>query len=189
MFTLFITGGSLGAHTLNEASRASWPLFRGKGAPIRIVHQAGRKEYEALAKEFATAGVAGEVVPFLEDMPRAFAEADLVLGRAGAGGVAEIAAAGMASILVPLPFAADDHQRKNAEAFANQGAARMILNNELTGEKLFAKVEELRSSPEVLRQMREKVRQFAKHGAAERAAEVLEQAAQKKSFGNKRSGS
>jgi UDP-N-acetylglucosamine--N-acetylmuramyl-(pentapeptide) pyrophosphoryl-undecaprenol N-acetylglucosamine transferase len=185
-FTLFITGGSLGAHTLNEASRASWPLFRDRQAPVRIVHQTGRKEYDALAKEFEHAGIDGEVVPFLNDMPGAFAEADLVLGRAGAGGVSEIAAANMPSILVPLPFAADDHQKKNAEALANAGAARLILNKDLTGERLFQEVEQLRQAPEVLKQMREKVRGFARRGAAERAAGVLEEAAQEKTSRKRR---
>jgi UDP-N-acetylglucosamine--N-acetylmuramyl-(pentapeptide) pyrophosphoryl-undecaprenol N-acetylglucosamine transferase len=185
-FTLFITGGSLGARTLNRASRESWPLFREQRTPIRIVHQTGRSEYEAIAKEFASAGVEGEVVPFLKDMPAAFAQADLVLGRAGAGGVGEIAAAGMASILVPLPFAADDHQRKNAEALVKHGSARMVLNEELSGERLYAEVEALRRSPEMLTEMRERVRAFARPGAAERAAEVMEQTALQKSSGNRR---
>ena len=75
----------------------------------------------------------GEVVPFIRNMPEAFANADLVVGRAGAGAVNEIAAAGMASVLVPLPFAADDHQRRNAEVLVNADAARMVLDREMNG--------------------------------------------------------
>ncbi len=103
--------------------------------------------------------------------------ADLVIGRSGAGGVNEIAAAGMASMLVPFPFAADDHQKKNAEMLVAAGAARMVLDHELSGARLFHEVEGLRAEPEELRRMRTQVRQFAKPGAAERAAAVLEEAA------------
>jgi UDP-N-acetylglucosamine--N-acetylmuramyl-(pentapeptide) pyrophosphoryl-undecaprenol N-acetylglucosamine transferase len=180
VFTLLITGGSLGARALNRASRESWPLFRENKTPIRIVHQTGAAEHEALVREFATAGIDGEVVPFINGMAEAFSKADLVLGRAGAGGVGEIAAAGMASILVPLPFAADNHQRKNAEALVKEGAARMVLNDELSGDRLFREVENLRSDPETLTRMRERVRAFARPDAAERAAEVMEQAARQK---------
>ncbi len=86
-------------------------------------------------------------MPFIRDMAEAFAQADLVVGRAGAGAVNEIAAAGMPSVLVPLPFAADDHQRRNAEALVEPGAARMILDADLNGERLFREVETLRESP------------------------------------------
>jgi UDP-N-acetylglucosamine--N-acetylmuramyl-(pentapeptide) pyrophosphoryl-undecaprenol N-acetylglucosamine transferase len=179
-FTVLITGGSRGARTLNRASKESWPHFWANGSPVRIVHQTGAAEHEALAQEFAAAEVAGEVVPFIKDMAAAFAGADLVVGRAGAGGVNEIAAAGMASVLVPLPFAADDHQKQNAMTLVDAGAARMILDAEMTGERLFREVEELRAQPETLAAMRQKVRQFARPGAAERAAVVLEEAAKSK---------
>lgn len=178
-FTVLITGGSRGARTLNRASRESWPLFRESGAPVRIVHQAGAAEHEALAKEFSTAGLDGQVVPFIRDMPQAFAEADLVVGRAGAGAVNEIAAAGMPSVLVPFPFAADDHQRRNAAILADAEAARMVLDADMNGERLFREVETLRHNAAELDQMRARVRSFAKPGAAERAAAVLEEAARR----------
>ncbi len=177
VFTVLVTGGSRGARTLNRASLQSWPLFRRNGSPIRILHQAGTAEYEALAREFSRAGLDGKVVPFLPNMAAAFWEADLVVARAGAGSVNEIAAAGMPSVLVPLPFAADDHQRRNAEAFVARGAARMVLDAEMTGERLFREVESLRSNPAELEKMRVRVREFSRPGAAERAADVMEQAA------------
>lgn len=179
-FTVLITGGSRGARTLNRASRESWPLFRKSAAPVRMIHQTGAAEHDTLAREFQDAGVDGEVVPFIKNMAEAFGQADLVVGRAGAGGVNEIAAAGMASLLVPFPFASDDHQKKNAEALVTAGAADMVLDGELSGEKLFRKVQELRSDPERLRRMKMEVRRFAKPGAAERAAAVLEEAARLK---------
>lgn len=179
-FTLLITGGSRGARTLNRASHESWRLFRESRVPIRIVHQSGPAEHDDLAKEFANSGMEGEVVPFIRDMAAAYSEADLVIARSGAGAVSEIAAAGMPSILVPLPFAADDHQRKNAEALVHARAARMIPDNEMTGERLFREVENLRQNASALEHMRARVGQFAHPGAAERAAEVLEQAASHK---------
>jgi UDP-N-acetylglucosamine--N-acetylmuramyl-(pentapeptide) pyrophosphoryl-undecaprenol N-acetylglucosamine transferase len=180
VFTVLITGGSRGARSLNRAARESWPLFAASGAPVRIVHQAGPTEHQALVNEFGQAGVAGEIVPFLRDMPQAFAEADLVIARAGMSTISELAAAAMPSVLVPFPFAADDHQRKNAEAVARAGGARMILDADLTGSKLFEQVEELRRNPGTLQAMRERVQRFAHAGASERAADVLEEAAEAK---------
>lgn len=176
-FTILITGGSLGARTLNRASRESWPLFGEVRDDIRIIHQSGPREYEALQEEFRKAGLDGEVVPFIADMPAAFAQADLVVARAGAGSVNEIAAGGMASLLVPLPFAADDHQRRNAEAFVQAGAAAMVLDAEMTGKRLFEEVERLRQNPVGLERMRAQARIFAKPDAASRAADILEEAA------------
>jgi UDP-N-acetylglucosamine--N-acetylmuramyl-(pentapeptide) pyrophosphoryl-undecaprenol N-acetylglucosamine transferase len=176
-FTLFLTGGSQGARTLNRASRESWPLFRENKSPIRILHQSGATEHQALACEFSNVGIEGEVVPFIRDMAETFQSADLVVSRSGAGTVSEIAASASASILVPLPFAADDHQRRNAEQLVDVGAARMVLDSEMNGERLFQEVESLRTHPEILAAVRERVRPFAKPGAAERAAAVLEEAA------------
>src|SRR5208283_1926251 len=176
LFNVLITGGSRGARTLNRASRESWVLFRDQRTPLRLIHQTGAGEHEQLAKEFAASGLQGEVVPFIPDMASAFARSDLVVGRAGAGAVAEIAAAGLPSLLVPLPFAADDHQRKNAEALAEAGAARIVLDREMTGERLFQEVEELRNHPQRLAEMGRVARRFARPGAAERAADVMEEA-------------
>jgi UDP-N-acetylglucosamine--N-acetylmuramyl-(pentapeptide) pyrophosphoryl-undecaprenol N-acetylglucosamine transferase len=181
-FTVLITGGSRGARTLNRASRESWPLFRARDAGIRIVHQTGAAEHEALAKEFAESGLAGQVVPFLNNMAEAFAHADLVVGRSGAGGVNEIAAARMPSILVPFPFSADDHQTVNARTLEQAGAARMTEDRTFDGERLFREVEDLRQDTAARDRIRERVRQFARPGAAERAASVLEEAAQRKKF-------
>jgi UDP-N-acetylglucosamine--N-acetylmuramyl-(pentapeptide) pyrophosphoryl-undecaprenol N-acetylglucosamine transferase len=174
---ILITGGSQGSRTLNEAARRSWPLLREWGAPVRVVHQTGRAGFEALRDEFARAGLEGEIVPFITDMPAAFAAADLVVCRSGAGAVSELAAAGKASILAPFPFAADDHQTRNAEAMARGGAARMIADAAMTGEKLASSVKELAAEPGALERMSAAARQFAHPGAARRAVEILEEAA------------
>lgn len=179
-FTILITGGSRGARTLNRASRESWPLFLKSGAEMRIIHQTGAVEHESLSKEFSKTGLAGEAVPFIRDMAAAFASADLVVARAGAGALSEIAAARMPSLLVPLPFAADDHQRKNAEALVIERGARMVPDSEMNGERLFHEVETLRNIPAELTAMRNNVQRFARPGAAERAADVMEEAAARK---------
>ena len=175
--TILITGGSQGSRTLNNAARKSWPLFRQSGMAVRIVHQAGAAGFEALREEFRRSGVEGEVVPFIRDMPAAFAEADLVVCRSGAGAVSELAAAGKPSVLVPFPFAADDHQTRNAEALERGGAARLVRDSDMNGEKLFSLAGELGGAPETLARMGEAARQFARPGAARRAAEILEAAA------------
>jgi UDP-N-acetylglucosamine--N-acetylmuramyl-(pentapeptide) pyrophosphoryl-undecaprenol N-acetylglucosamine transferase len=174
---LLITGGSQGSRTLNRAGRESWPLFRQAGLPVRIVHQSGTGEAEQLREEFSRSGLEGEVAPFIADMPAAFASADLVVCRSGAGAVSELAAAGKPSILAPFPFAADDHQTRNAEAMERAGAARLVPDGQMNGAKLAAAVAELAGSPGALERMGEAARRFAKPGAALRAAEILEEVA------------
>jgi UDP-N-acetylglucosamine--N-acetylmuramyl-(pentapeptide) pyrophosphoryl-undecaprenol N-acetylglucosamine transferase len=177
VFEILITGGSQGSLTLNKAVVQSWPLFRGAGLPIRIVHQTGRASIDAVRADFARSGLQGEVVPFIADMPAAFAAADLIVCRSGAGAVSELAAAGKPSILVPFPFAADDHQTRNAEAFARGGAARLVRDAEMTGQRLFELVSEMASDAAALHRMAQAARGFAHPGAAKRAAEILEEVA------------
>jgi len=172
-FTVLITGGSQGSRTLNEAARASWPLFRQAGAAIRFIHQTGTAMHEQLSKEFAASGLAGEIVPFIADMPGTFAQVDLIVCRSGAGAVSEVAAAGKPSILVPFPFAADDHQAKTAEVLEVAGAAILCSDKNWTGAKLFDSVSALRADPDRLRAMGEAARRLAHPDSARRAAEIL----------------
>ena len=113
-------------------------------------------------------------MPFLSDMPAAFGAADLVICRAGAGAVSELAAAGKPSILVPFPYAADNHQTHNAQAMERGGASRLVRDAEMTGEILLETVNRICAE---LVPMGESARQFAKPGAARRAADVLEEVA------------
>ena len=170
--TVLITGGSQGSRTLNRAVEQSWPLW--KQSMVRLLHQTGAAAFEEIAPRFRASGVEGEITAFLSDMPRAFAEADLVVSRAGMGAVSELAAAGKPSILVPLPTASDQHQLRNAEAFEKAGAARLVLDSEMTGERLVAEVMRLSAEPGVLEEMGEAARAFAKPGAAGKAADILE---------------
>ncbi|MBM3739797.1 MAG: undecaprenyldiphospho-muramoylpentapeptide beta-N-acetylglucosaminyltransferase [Acidobacteria bacterium] len=176
--TVLITGGSQGSRTLNNAFRESWPLFRESGLDIRFVHQCGQAMESGLAAGFAASGLDGQVSAFIGDMPAAFAEASVIVARAGAGSVAEIAAAGRPSILVPYPHAADDHQTRNAEVLARAGAARIVPDGEMNGPRLLAEVRAL-ADPQVRARMAWAAKSLARPGAAARAAGILEQIAQK----------
>lgn len=172
-FNVLITGGSQGSRTLNDAARASWPLFVKAGLPVRFVHQTGLVQHDAVAADFKCCGLAGEVTAFISDMPAAFAQADLVVSRSGAGAVSEIAAAGLPSVLVPFPFAADQHQLKNAEVFQRAGAARLWRDPEWTGQRFFDTVFELFHDRPGLEAMGAASRTLSRRGASKRAAEIL----------------
>jgi UDP-N-acetylglucosamine--N-acetylmuramyl-(pentapeptide) pyrophosphoryl-undecaprenol N-acetylglucosamine transferase len=181
--SVLVTGGSQGSRTLNLASRQSWPLFRDAAFPIRLLHQTGPAMFAELEAEFARCGpkgrLEGKITPFIQDMPAAFAQADVVVSRAGAGAVAELAAAGKPSILVPFPFATDDHQLRNAQAFERAGAGRLVLDREASGERLFQEITRLASEPGLLEKMGTAARRQAHPGAAARAADILEEVAGK----------
>ena len=130
---LLIVGGSLGAQALNEVMPKALSLLEAK--PL-VVHQAGEKHLDVLKANYAAAGVQGELVAFIDDMGRRYAEADLVICRAGAVTIAELSAGGMASILVPFPHAVDDHQTANARFLSERRAAILIQQRDLSPEKL-----------------------------------------------------
>jgi len=172
--TILVTGGSQGSKRINETVRAAWPLLREYPRPVRLIHQTGAAMYAETAASFAESGIEGEVASFLADMPIRFDGADLVVGRAGAGAVAELCAAGKPSILIPFPYAADDHQAKNAEALERAGAALTVRDRELTPARL---VEAIRAADAKLESMSAAARGLAKPGAARRAADVIEEVA------------
>ena len=130
---LLVVGGSLGAQALNETVPRALALLGGRA---RVVHQSGEKHLETLRGHYAAAGVQGELVAFIDDMARRYAEADLVICRAGAVTIAELSAGGMASVLVPFPHAVDDHQSANARFLAERGAAILLPQVELSAERL-----------------------------------------------------
>ncbi len=178
-FTVLITGGSQGSTRLNHAVIGSLSHFAGAGllSAIIFLHQAGTKDYNPVLAGYREFGVQAEVTPFLDDMPSAFARADVIICRAGASAVAEVAAAGRAAILAPFPFAADQHQLRNAQAMAAAGAALVIEDHELTGQRLFAELRGLLESPSRLEAMEQAARRLARPGAAQRAADVIEEVA------------
>jgi UDP-N-acetylglucosamine--N-acetylmuramyl-(pentapeptide) pyrophosphoryl-undecaprenol N-acetylglucosamine transferase len=160
---LLVVGGSLGAQALNEFVPKALALISEDVRPT-VFHQAGDKHLESLRLNYSNAKVKGEVVAFIDDMARRYAEADLVICRAGAMTVSELAAGGMASVLVPYPHAVDDHQSANARFLSQQGAAILLPQHELTPEKLCALLASL--DRKTLLEMAGKARALGKPDAA-----------------------
>ena len=136
---LLVVGGSLGARVLNGTVPRALALIPADQRP-RVLHQSGTSQIDALRANYATAGVQAELTPFIDDTARAFADADLVICRAGALTVSELACAGVGAILVPFPAAVDDHQTYNARVSTEEGAAILISDRELTAERLAAEL-------------------------------------------------
>lgn len=170
--TLLVFGGSQGAHAINEAMIRCLPELQRQAPGIRIIHQTGERDYgEALAayqslSSSSSLGNSAEVYKFIEDMPSAFARADLVVCRSGASTVAEITAAGKPAIFVPFPRAADDHQRVNAEALAREGAAVVVEESKLEGVWLAETIAALLGDAVQLARMSEAARGLAHPNAA-----------------------
>ena len=165
---LLVVGGSRGAQALNDALPKALARIPAHERP-RVVHQSGESHLESLRAGYAAAGVEGELVAFIDDMARRYAEADLVLCRAGAITIAELAAGGMASVLVPFPHAVDDHQTANARFLADHGAAILLPQAELTPERLAALFRSL-DRPKLLGMAR-KARSLGKPEATRTVAE------------------
>lgn len=159
---VLVVGGSLGAAALNDTVPRALALVPADVRP-RVVHQSGAKHIDQLRASYAAAGVAATLVPFIEDMASAYAEADLVVCRAGATTIAELAAAGAASLLVPFPFAVDDHQTSNARYLADRGAAILVQQRDLSPEGLAELLRGL--TRERLREMAGRARSAAKPDA------------------------
>ncbi|MEY2632477.1 MAG: undecaprenyldiphospho-muramoylpentapeptide beta-N-acetylglucosaminyltransferase [Pseudomonadota bacterium] len=171
---LLVVGGSLGAKVLNDTLPQGLALIPPELRP-EVIHQSGEQHLAALAANYAAAGVKAECVAFIEDMAKAYAWADLVLCRAGALTVAELAAAGVASILVPFPFAVDDHQTGNARFLSQAGAAFLLPQPQLTPEAI-ALIRNY-ARPQLL-QMAEQARALARADATARVAQTCIEVAQ-----------
>jgi UDP-N-acetylglucosamine--N-acetylmuramyl-(pentapeptide) pyrophosphoryl-undecaprenol N-acetylglucosamine transferase len=178
--TLLVFGGSQGARAINQAMTSAISEIRRHLRTLRLIHQTGEADYNATLAAYAEAGEAAEVFAFIDDMPQAFAQADLLVCRSGASTVAEAAAAGKPAIYIPFPRAADDHQRRNAEAMANGGAAVLIPQPELTPERLARTVTELLSDRGRLAAMSGKARSLSHHDAAGRVARMVAELAEQK---------
>ncbi len=170
---VLIVGGSLGAQALNEALPKAFGQMPADERPT-IMHQAGEKNLPSLKQGYAAAGVEATCVAFVTDMAAAYARADLVICRAGALTIAELAAVGVPSVLVPLPHAVDDHQTSNARFLSSAGAAILLPQSELSVERL---VELRHMSREQLAQMADKARALARPDAADRVAAVCKELA------------
>lgn len=170
--TLLVFGGSQGSLVLNQALVAALPHLPG-AERLRLVHQTGETQRDAVAAAYAAAGREAEVVAFLDDMQRRFAEADLVLSRSGATTCAELTAAGKASLLVPFAQAADDHQRVNARTLAAAGAAAMLEERDLGGLGLAQALAALLDEPARITAMEQAARRLGRPDAAARVADLL----------------
>jgi UDP-N-acetylglucosamine--N-acetylmuramyl-(pentapeptide) pyrophosphoryl-undecaprenol N-acetylglucosamine transferase len=171
-FTLFVFGGSQGAHTINVAAVEAVRMVAAELPSLRVIHQTGSADAEWVQRCYREMGVDAEVCPFIHDMANAYGRADVVVSRAGATTIAELASVGKPAILVPYPFAADDHQRANAEVLVRHGAAQMILDAELDGARLASHVRALIRDPRQRTAMAGAVRQQAAPDAARRVLDV-----------------
>ena len=175
-FSVLVFGGSQGAHAINEAMIAALPLLASVQDGLRITHQTGETDFAKVSSEYAEAGWGehASVRKYIDNMVDAFAAVDLVICRAGATTTAELIAAGKASIMIPFPLAADDHQRKNAEALELAEAGRMILQADLSGARLAAEITTLAREPERITAMEQAARKLARGDAAAAVVEMIE---------------
>ena len=177
---LLVVGGSLGASRLNAVVPFALAQLAKSGLTLNVRHQAGERGIDAARAAYAEAQVNADVAPFIDDMARAYADADLVICRAGALTISELAAVGVASVLVPFPAAVDDHQTFNAQFLVREGAAVLIADRDLTAERLTATLRELCAGRGKLLAMAERARLVARPRAAEElAAACLAQLAQR----------
>jgi UDP-N-acetylglucosamine--N-acetylmuramyl-(pentapeptide) pyrophosphoryl-undecaprenol N-acetylglucosamine transferase len=175
---ILIFGGSQGAHAINMAMVEAAPRLASHPGGLAITHQTGERDLARVRDAYHRANLEARVEPFLYAMDREMTAADLVICRAGATTLAELMAAGRPSVLVPLPTAADDHQRKNAEMMAESGAAEVLEQSQLNGERLASRIAALAADGPRLRAMAEAARRLAKPDAAraivEKALELVE---------------
>jgi UDP-N-acetylglucosamine--N-acetylmuramyl-(pentapeptide) pyrophosphoryl-undecaprenol N-acetylglucosamine transferase len=174
-FTVLVFGGSLGARGLNTRVVEALGHLAAEKDSLRLVHQTGKNDLEAVKQGYEGKGFDAEVREFIDDMSAAYLSCDLVVCRAGATTIAELTTCKKASILVPFPFATDDHQAVNAKALVDAGAALMFREGELTGEKLAAAILELKRDPARLEKMQKAAGLLGRPEAAREIADVLQQ--------------
>ena len=173
---LLIFGGSQGARAINNTIIDALQHLNGFHEKLQITHQTGEADFENIRELYNRTGFGdSDVRPYISDMVAEFEKTDLIISRAGATTCAEVAAAGKAAIMIPLPTAADDHQRNNAEALQTAGAAKMILQSDLNGERLAAEISEFINAPEKIGEMEKAARNLARKDAAEATVDIIEE--------------
>jgi UDP-N-acetylglucosamine--N-acetylmuramyl-(pentapeptide) pyrophosphoryl-undecaprenol N-acetylglucosamine transferase len=177
LFTVLVMGGSQGAQRLNEIATAAIIGLHQQGGRIQVVHLSGRRDDERVRTAYATAGVPHLVFSFLGEMGQAYSAADLAISRAGAASCTELAACGVPSLLVPFPWARGDHQAANAREMARAGGADVMLQQDLTVERLTEHLRRCLAEPERLARMRSALKTAAVADGAERLADLVERAA------------
>ncbi len=171
-FSLLVFGGSLGAKGINQRVVEALGHLEDLKDQLSFVHQTGKNDLEMVRKGYADKGFQAEVVEFIDDMSDAYARADLVVCRAGATTLAELTVCKKASILIPFPYATDNHQEVNARALVESGAAVMFRESELTGQKLAEQIRLLKTEPTRLKQMEKKAALQGRPEAAKELADV-----------------
>ncbi|MGE3274590.1 MAG: undecaprenyldiphospho-muramoylpentapeptide beta-N-acetylglucosaminyltransferase [Vicinamibacterales bacterium] len=171
---VLIFGGSQGSHAINVAMVAAAPRLAAAGVPLEVVHQTGERDVELVRDAYRRVGLAARVEAFIYEMHREVGAADLVVCRAGATTLAELAAAGTPALLIPLPTATDDHQRKNAEVVARAGAAGVLDERSLTGDALADEIVALAGDASRRARMSAAARGLARPDAAARIADRVQ---------------
>lgn len=174
-FTALIFGGSQGAHRINLGAMEALPQLAAQRDHIQFLHGAGERDLSLVRRAYEEGGFQARVEAFIQDMARAYAAADFVIARAGASTIFELAAVGKPALLVPYPYAANEHQRLNAEVVAKAGAAWTIPDRHCDGQHIGASVQAAVEKPAVLTRMGEAARTLARPDAAERIVDLLEQ--------------
>jgi len=153
LFTLLVFGGSLGAHAINIKSMEAFKIMKSMDIPFQVIHQTGQDDYEEVAGFYKKEKIPSHTSPYFDHMIRIYLLADLIICRSGAGTISELTVTGRPAILIPYPSAKADHQRMNAQPMVSAGAARMIVERDLTGEVLADRMTELLKNPELLENM------------------------------------
>lgn len=170
--TLLVFGGSQGAHAINAAMMAALPALRAKVPGLHIIHQTGERDHNEARAAYENAGMNAEVSAFITDMPGIFAKADLLVCRSGASTVGEVMAAGKPAVFIPFPRAADDHQKVNAQALVNAGAAALLEEANLTADSLAGTVAQLLADRGRLEQMGRAAKKLSHPNAARDVAKM-----------------
>lgn len=173
-FVVMTAGGSQGAHAVNEAMVEAIRIAAGKINNLSVIHQTGTADCDQVTEEYKKIGVRAEVQAFITDMERAYSEADLIICRAGALTVAEVAAMGRPAVFIPLPTAADNHQEINARSLVDEGAAEIILQADLTPELLAERLTTLAGDRERLRDMGKRALEAAFPNATEKICDICD---------------
>jgi UDP-N-acetylglucosamine--N-acetylmuramyl-(pentapeptide) pyrophosphoryl-undecaprenol N-acetylglucosamine transferase len=172
-FTVLVVGGSQGAQAVNRIWVEAFQRLRERGRNIAVIHQTGTMDYERVVEDYRTRGLEGEIAPFIADMAVAYNRADMVVSRAGASTIFELAALGKPSILVPYPYATNRHQEINAEALVRKGGAEMMLQEDLNADRLADALTRYMDNRPALREMGDRARQIGRPEAAETIVDRL----------------
>ena len=173
IFTIFVTGGSQGAVAVNSVFLEALSIMKKRGISPKVIHHAGQYDYERVVKEYREKDLEGDVSAFIDNMPEAYKNADIFIGRSGAGTIFELAAMGRPAILIPLPTSANNHQVSNAMALVRAGGAEVMMQDMLDGEKLAEKLTGLINNRDQLVTMAENSRKVARLDAAKDIADQM----------------